>query len=108
MLPLAMLLESGSSMASVIVLNWPTLLFTGLILLGVGKILWYEALCRLDISKAISLGMTFPLFSLILLVGVFKEALSHYQGIGIAVMMLGTFFSVKRSSVDPGSTRYAP
>ncbi len=108
MLPVAMLSETRLHPVNVIFANWPTLLLTGLILLGVGKILWYEALGRLDISKAISLSMTFPLFSLILLVGVFKEPVSRYQWIGIAVMMLGTFFSVRRSSVDPKLTRYAP
>jgi drug/metabolite transporter (DMT)-like permease len=44
---------------------------------------WYEAFGRLDISKAISLSMTFPLFSLIMLAGIFKEAISSYQWLGI-------------------------
>ncbi|HXW68825.1 MAG TPA: DMT family transporter, partial [Dissulfurispiraceae bacterium] len=88
--------------------NWPLLFFTGLVLLGIGKIMWYEALGRLDISKAISLSMTFPLFSLILLIGIFKETVSSYQWIGIVIMMLGVFFSIKRPSVDPGLTKYAP
>ena len=107
-LPVAVIVETHSHMISIIVMNWSTLLFTGLILLGVGKIIWYEGLGRLDISKAISLSMTFPIFSLILLIGVFKEALSRYQWIGIAVMVLGIFISVKRSSVDPRLTKYAP
>ena len=106
MLSLAMLMEAPSDVLIVISLNWPTLLFTGLVLLGAGKIIWYEALARLDISKAISLGMTFPLFSLIILIGIFKEAISRYQWIGIAIMMLGVYFSIRRSSVDPILTKY--
>jgi drug/metabolite transporter (DMT)-like permease len=108
MLPVAMLSEPRAHLADVFAMHWPTLLFTGLILLGVGKIVWYEALGRLDISKAIALGMTFPLFSLILLVGVFREPISHFQWVGTAVMMLGAFVSMKRSSVDPRLTKYAP
>jgi len=106
MLPLAMLVEAPSNVISIIFIDWPTLLFTGLILLGAGKIVWYEALGRLDISKAISLSMTFPLFSLIILIGIFKEAISHYKWIGVAVMMVGVILSIRRSSVDPKLTKY--
>lgn len=108
MLLVAMLLETGTHLTNILSVNWPVLFFTGLVLLGVGKIVWYEALGRLDISKAISLSMTFPLFSVILLIGIFKETVSSYQWIGTVIMMLGVFFSIKRSSVDPGLTRYAP
>ncbi len=104
MLPLAVLVESSAPTA--IFREWPLLLFTGLAVLGVGKIVWYEALGRLDISKANALGSTFPLFSLIILIGVFKESVSPYQGIGIAVMMIGIFFSIRRRSIDPSLTRY--
>jgi drug/metabolite transporter (DMT)-like permease len=51
--------------------------------------------------------MTFPLFSLVLLIGVFKEGVSPYQWIGIALMMGGVFFSIRRASVDPRLTKYA-
>lgn len=105
MLLLAMLFETGAARA--VPGQWPLLLFTGLFVLGLGKIIWYEALGRLDISKAISLGMTFPLFSLIILIGIFREKVSHYQWIGIGVMMIGLFFSARTPSTDPKVTRYA-
>lgn len=108
MLTLAMIAETQTSAINIIHIDWPILLFTGLILLGVGKIVWYEALARLDISKAISLSMTFPLFSLIILIGIFKEPVSHYQWIGTIIMFVGVFFSIRRSSVDPKLTKYAP
>jgi drug/metabolite transporter (DMT)-like permease len=102
---LALLTEPFAT--AVILREWPLLLFTGLVLLGVGKIVFYEALDRLDISKVISLGMTFPLFSLVLLIGAFRERVTVFQWIGIAVMMIGVFFSVRRASTDPKLTRYA-
>ncbi len=107
-LPLAMIMEKQSGVLDIVLVDWRLLLLTGLVLLGAGKIVWYEALSRLDISKAISLGMTFPIFSLIVLVGIFREAVSRYQWIGIAVMLLGVFFTIRRSSVDPSLTRYSP
>ncbi len=108
MFALTVFAETHSRALHIIAIDWPILLFTGLILLGVGKIIWYEALARLDISKAISLSMTFPLFSLLLLIAIFKEAMSQYQWIGTMIMFVGVFFSVRRSSVDPKLTRYAP
>jgi drug/metabolite transporter (DMT)-like permease len=100
-------LITESSSVRVVLREWPLLLFTGLVLLGVGKIVFYEALGRLDISKAISLGMTFPLFSLILLIGAFKESISLYQWIGIAIMMMGVLLSIRRPSTDPKLTKYS-
>lgn len=105
---ISMLVEKQPSISAIILADWPMLLFTGVVLLGVGKIIWYEALARLDISKAIALGMTFPLFSLIILVGVFKEDISSYQWIGIAAVVIGVYLSVKRASVDPKFTKYTP
>jgi len=62
---------------------------------------------KLDISKAISLGMTFPIFSLIVLIGIFKETISTYQWIGVIIMMVGVYFSIKRPSTDPALTKYS-
>lgn len=105
---IALLAESQSNTTQIIIQNWEIVLFTGLVLLGIGKVIWYEGLKRLDISKAISLSMTFPLFSLIVLIAFFKEIPSTYQWAGILVMTLGVYFSIKRQSIDPALTKYAP
>jgi len=104
----ALLAESQLNITQIIIQNWEIVLFTGLVLLGIGKVIWYEGLKRLDISKAISLAMTFPLFSLIVLIVFFKEIPSTYQWIGILIMALGVYFSIKRQSTDPVLTKYAP
>lgn len=82
------------------------LLINGLILLGVGKILWYESFKRLDISKAVLIGMTFPLFSLALLL-ILGEKITLQQWIGTSIMLLGVFATLIRPSVDPMKTKYA-
>jgi drug/metabolite transporter (DMT)-like permease len=105
---LAALTIKNLNIQNVFIDNWKLILFNGLILLGIGKMIWYSGLKRLDISKGISLIMTFPLFSLIVLVGVFNEQISIYQWVGIAIMMIGVFFTIKRSSVDPAKTKYTP
>lgn len=107
-LTIALLTESQLNIFKTALGQWELILFTGLVLLGIGKIIWYEGLKRLDISKAISLAMTFPLFSLIVLIGFFKEIPSTFQWMGILIMVIGVYFSVKRPSTDPALTKYAP
>ncbi len=105
---LALFISPVANLSNVIENNWGLILFTGLILLGIGKVAWYEGLRRLDISKAISLGMTFPFFSLLILICYFKETPSFNQCMGTLIMLAGTYFSAKRHSVDPSLTKYAP
>ena len=83
-----------------------TLLISGIIFLGVGKILWYESLKRMDISKAVLIAMTFPLFSLALLL-VLGEKITIQQWIGSSIMIVGVFVTLLRPSVDPMKTKYA-
>ena len=104
---LAFFLETPTKITTIIHDSWFLILFNGLILLGVSKVLWYEGLKRLDISKASSLAMTFPLFSLLALIIFFNEKISGYQWVGIAIMMIGVYFAVQRKSVDQRKTKYA-
>ncbi|MFH1564466.1 MAG: DMT family transporter [bacterium] len=107
-LTFSLMAERGINIGQIIYNNWPLFIFNGLVLLGISKILWYESLKRIDISKAVSLGMTFPLFSLIILIVYFNEKISVYQGIGVAIMIIGVYYSIRRSSVDPKLTKYSP
>ncbi|MCX6723234.1 MAG: DMT family transporter [Candidatus Staskawiczbacteria bacterium] len=106
--PFALFFEKSTNFSSVINNNWFAIVFTGLILLGAGEIIWYEALKRMDISKSISLLMIYPLFSLLILVFILKERPSLFQWLGIIIMGFGAYFSIKRTSVDPTVTQYAP
>lgn len=103
----ALMVSPVWNLTYVITEEWGVLLFTGLFLLGIGKVIWYEGLKRLDISKAISLGSTFPLFSIIFLTFYYGEIPNAIQWAGICIMLAGIYFSLKRKSVDPSLTRYA-
>lgn len=103
---LSLLVEPDFNVRNIISENWIIILVNGLIILSIGKMIWYEALKRLDISKAISLEMTFPLFSLATLVLFFNEEISIHQWIGVGIMMIGVFFSILRKSTDPAKTKY--
>ncbi len=106
LLLIARIFEPNTNLKTIIQTNWLVIGAIGIITMAIGKIFYYEALKRLDISKTIALGMTFPLFSLLIIILFFKETISLHQSIGIAIMMLGVYLSVKRPSVDPQLTKY--
>lgn len=101
-------IESTINIGALTSEQWLMMALTGVIVVGIGKIMWYESLKRLDISKAVSIGMTFPFFSLIALIVFLQEKLSIYQTIGIGCMLVGVFLSVYRKSVPISATKYAP
>lgn len=86
--------------------HWKIILLNGMVILGLSKLFWYKGLRSLDISKAISLSIIAPFFSLLFLVLFFKEPVSLFQAIGIAIMMVGMYFSLTRKSVQASATKY--
>ena len=107
LLILSFFIESQANLGFIISNYYIYILISGIISLGIGKIFWYQALKRLDISKGISIVMTSPLFGLLILIIFFGERLSVYQMLGVGVMMIGLYFSIQRKSVDQKNTRYA-
>ena len=83
------------------------LLLTGLLLLGLASIFWYEGLKRLDISKAVTIRSISPIVSVLLLLFVFSEPITNQQLIGATIMILGGYFAVKRPSTPQELTKYA-
>lgn len=95
----ALIVEPETSFVQIMKGHWLIIIITGLVSLGLGKILWFEGLKRLDVSKSVSLGMTFPLFSLIALSIIGQETVSLLQMLGIFIMMIGVYFTVQRQSM---------
>lgn len=81
--------------------HWLLIVVNGALVIGFTKILWYEGLRRLDVSKATSLTMTFPLFSLIGVVALLHEQISALQFFGMVFMGLGVLFTLRRRAVIP-------
>ena len=87
---------------------WVMLALVGAVLLPLCKITFYEGMKRLDISKSISLVMTYPFFSLLFLLMFFDTPIHIHQMIGVGIMVIGTIYAVKRKSVSSDGMRYAP
>lgn len=87
--------------------GWWLILVNGVLVFGIGKLLFFTGFHSLDISKAIALLKTAPLFSLLLVVLILHEPISWHQWIGALVMLLGTYITVLRKSTPLEQTRYA-
>jgi len=83
-------------------------ILVGGILLTTCKVTFYEGMKRLDISKVISLEMTYPFFSVLVLYLFFDQHIIWYQIVGICIMVLGAFYSMKRKSETHEQLRYKP
>ena len=105
-LPLALLIEPNVTYTNIFIDYWWLLAINGIIIYVISKILWYKGLNKLDISKAITIAMTYPIISLFLLVAFIGETISLYQWAGIAIMGIGTYFAVMRKSADIRKTKY--
>lgn len=81
--------------------HWLLISVIGLITMCAAKIFWFYSLKYLEVTKAISLVMTFPLFSLLFLwlLGS-KESISYQQFWGIITMVVGVYFAIRRPSTS--------
>ena len=80
----------------------------GCILLSVCKITFYEGMKRLDISKVISLEMTYPLFSVLFLYFCFDTDIQLQQILGVVIIIIGGFFTIRRKSERHSKLKYNP
>ncbi len=78
----------------------------GFVLLSACKITFYEGMKRLDISKVISLEMTYPLFSLLVLYFAYNTPIMAHQLFGIGIMIFGGYYAVKRKSEQHDNLKY--
>ncbi len=67
------------------------LLFQGIIGFALHYSIWYEAIKRLNLSKATTLVSVYPTFSILLAWLILKELPTFYQLAGFALIMVGIF-----------------
>jgi len=77
----------------------PFLVINGFLLLGLSKIFWIEAIHRITISKAISLGSITPLFTMLFAYIILGEIPTLWQMLGLVPIMIGVNLLVYRKRV---------
>jgi len=76
--------------------NVPIILVNGLLIFSVTKIMWYEGLKRLDLSKAVTLGMTYTAFGFLYSIILLSEQPTYYQISGLILVMLGAYWITRK------------
>lgn len=86
--------KSFSQILPSIQANFWAILASGILVMSISKVLWYEGLKRLDLTKATALAMSYPAVSLIIAIVFVGEKATIYQISGLAVMMVGIYLSL--------------
>jgi drug/metabolite transporter (DMT)-like permease len=68
------------------------ILMNGILVMFLSKALWYKGLKRIELTKAIPLAMSYPVFSLIYIFIFLREIPNIYQIAGLLLTMMGVGF----------------
>lgn len=94
---LSFIFEDNTETKNNILKYWPLILFNGLIIYHVSKVLWYEAIKRIDISKALTLSLGgAPSLSLIFAFFFLGEVPTPYQIIGFVAVLSGILILTRK------------
>lgn len=74
------------------------ILANGILLQLISKILWYQGLKRIDITKAVSIGIAMPAFSLLYAFLFLKEIPTLTQWIGFFAIIAGLFVITRKKT----------
>ena len=91
---ISLIFAPGYNYGSVFKAHWLTIIVAGGFCLAISKIMWFNGIKRLEISQALPLGLTFPVFSLITLVALGWETVSLQQFFGILCLFIGVYYIV--------------
>lgn len=73
-------------------------MINGILLFGLSKIFWIEAMHRMSVSKTISLASIAPVFTLLFVFILFKTPPSIYQLLGLIPILIGIYLLTHQKS----------
>lgn len=98
LITLSLIFENQDSSFQKISTFWPLILLNGVFIYHLSKVLWYEGIKRIDISKAIPISVGgYPAFSLLFAILFLKEIPTAYQLVGFVAVVIGIFILTKKS-----------
>jgi len=83
----------------------PYLLINGVLLLGLSKILWIEAIHRISVTKAAAMTALGPAFTLAIAYFVLGETPGFWQLVGVVPVLLGGVLITRKSQNASGEAR---
>jgi len=72
------------------------ILINGILVMSLAKVLWYEGLRRIDISKAVAIGISSPAFSLLFAYIFLSEIPNAYQIFGVGAIIIGVLVVTRK------------
>lgn len=75
---------------------WPLFLVNGVGMFSLTKLMWYEGMKRLELTKAITIGMSFTAFGVVYSMFLLKEMPTLYQFLGFVAVMLGVLLITRK------------
>jgi drug/metabolite transporter (DMT)-like permease len=75
------------------------ILVNGILLMFISKILWYEGLKRIGLTKSASIGNSAPAFSLLFAIFWLHEIPTMYQAAGFLLVMVGLYVSTRKPRI---------
>lgn len=91
---LSLIFAPGYNYVTIFKAHWFSIILAGGFCLAISKLLWFNGIKRLDISRAVPLGLTFPVFSLLTLWFLGWETISIQQFFGIMALSIGVYYIV--------------
>ncbi|MFA6918135.1 MAG: DMT family transporter, partial [Candidatus Gracilibacteria bacterium] len=99
LISLSLIFENQSATIVKISNYWPLILLNGIFIYHLSKVLWYEGIKRIDISKAIPISVGgYPAFSLLFAILFLKEIPTIYQLVGFIAVAVGIFILILEKS----------
>lgn len=78
---------------------WPLIIANGIFIYHISKIFWYEAIKRIDVSKAIPISVGgYPIFGLLFAILLLKEIPTTYQLLGFLAALIGILILIKKQT----------
>ena len=80
--------------------SMPFLMISGILLFGLSKILWMEAIHRIPITRAVSLSTISPAFTLVFAFFILKEIPTAFQIAGLVPLVAGALLILRESAEE--------
>jgi len=92
LIAISLLFESDANAISSITSHLPLILFSGIVIYHISKLMWYEGIKRIDVTRAtsITLGAS-PILGLIFSMIFLKEIPTIFQITGLVLILIGIF-----------------
>lgn len=103
LIAISLIFENQSTSLEKLSNYWSLILLNGIFIYHLSKLLWYEGIKRIDISKAIPISVGgYLAFSLLFAILFLKEIPTVYQLIGFIAVIGGIFVLLKKSkNIEP-------